>query len=76
MLPTSAVGRGGPAVIPTAAARRPRPTCPSTPRTSARSGPSPAGNLRLLRIGDEGQTILDLIMAADNTVFAEIHWTL
>lgn len=42
-------------------------------RRSTDPPPDAAGRLRLLRMGDDDQTILDLIMAADSTIFAEIH---
>lgn len=46
---------------------------PGSLRRTSDPPPDAAGNLRLLRIGDEDQTNLDLIMASDSTIFAQIH---
>lgn len=41
-------------------------------RRTTNPPPDAAGNLRILRLGDEGVTNLDLIMAADGTVSANL----
>jgi len=46
---------------------------PDTLRRTSDPPPDAAGNLRLVRIGDEGDPNLDLIMAADGTVTAVLQ---
>lgn len=46
---------------------------PGTLRRTSDPPPDAAGNLRLVRIGDEGDPNLDLIMAADGTVTAVLQ---